>query len=154
MSYVLYKSWPARVEARYWEPPPSSADVFALEPECGVDAIDPRAARIAGVRGALARLSPEQRCAPILLAYEPVWAIGEHGVPASPEYADARQAAISLVAQAILGRRIPCLYGDSVNPDNCAELTACPNIDGLFIGRSAWNVSGYLEILKRVGSVL
>lgn len=106
------------------------------------------------VRGALARLSPEQRTAPILLAYEPVWAIGESGIPASPEYADARQAEISKVAEETLGRSIPCLYGGSVNPGNCAELAACPHIDGLFIGRSAWNVSGYLDILKRVGAVL
>ena len=106
------------------------------------------------VRGALARLSKEQHAAPILLAYEPVWAIGEHGVPASPEYADARQAEISQVAQQVLGRRIPCLYGGSVNPENCTAFAACPNIDGLFIGRSAWNVSGYLDILKRVGAVL
>ncbi|RDV00962.1 triose-phosphate isomerase [Trinickia dinghuensis] len=108
----------------------------------------------AQVRGALAKLAPQQRAAPILLAYEPVWAIGEHGLPASPEYADARQAEIIQAAQAILGRRIPCLYGGSVNPDNCAELTAGPNIDGLFIGRSAWSASGYLDILKRVGAVL
>ena len=106
------------------------------------------------VRGALARLSPEQKSAPMLLAYEPVWAIGEHGIPASPEYADARQAEIRQVAQEVLGHRIPCLYGGSVNPGNCTELAACPNVDGLFIGRSAWNVAGYLDILKRVGAVL
>ena len=106
------------------------------------------------VRGALGRLSTEQREAPILLAYEPVWAIGESGVPASPDYADARQAEIIQVAQEVLGRKIPCLYGGSVNPGNCAELAACPHIDGLFIGRSAWNVSGYLDIIKRVGAVL
>jgi L-erythrulose 1-phosphate isomerase len=106
------------------------------------------------VRGALGQLSPTQRAAPILLAYEPVWAIGEKGMPASPDYADARQAEIIDVAREILGRRIPCLYGGSVNPDNCAELAACPHIDGLFIGRSAWDVSGYQDILKRVGAVL
>ncbi len=108
----------------------------------------------AEVRGALARLSPEQKSAPILLAYEPVWAIGEKGIPASPDYADARQAEIIAVAQEMLDRRVPCLYGGSVNPDNCAELARCPNIDGLFIGRSAWDVNGYLDILKRVGDVL
>ncbi len=54
----------------------------------------------------------------------------------------------------MLGRRIPCLYGGSVNPGNCAELAACPNIDGLFIGRSAWNVEGYLDILARVAAVI
>jgi L-erythrulose 1-phosphate isomerase len=106
------------------------------------------------VQGALAALSSEQASAPILFAYEPVWAIGEKGIPASAEYADARQSAIIAVAQGILGRRVPCLYGGSVNPGNCAELAACPNIDGLFIGRSAWNVAGYLDILARVSAVL
>jgi L-erythrulose 1-phosphate isomerase len=106
------------------------------------------------VREALGQLSPTQCAAPILLAYEPVWAIGEKGMPASPDYADARQAEIIDVAQEILGRRIPCLYGGSVNPDNCSELATCPHIDGLFIGRSAWDVSGYQDILKRVGAVL
>ena len=41
------------------------------------------------------------------------------------------------------------LYGGSVNPDNCEELITCPHIDGLFIGRSAWKVEGYLDILAR-----
>jgi len=108
----------------------------------------------AEVRGALGALSPEQRVAPILLAYEPVWAIGENGIPATADYADARQAEIIKVAQGILGRRVPCLYGGSVNPGNCAELAACAHIDGLFIGRSAWNVAGYLDILARVCAVL
>jgi L-erythrulose 1-phosphate isomerase len=106
------------------------------------------------VRGALAGLDETQRAAPILLAYEPVWAIGDKGTPASPDYADERQAEIIAVAGDMLGRRIPCLYGGSVNPGNCAELAVRPHIDGLFIGRSAWNVDGYLDILKRVGAVL
>ncbi len=106
------------------------------------------------VQGALGRLSDAQKAAPILLAYEPVWAIGEHGIPASADYADARQAEIIAVAEGILGRRIPCLYGGSVNPGNCAELIACPHIDGLFIGRSAWEVAGYLDILARVSAAL
>jgi L-erythrulose 1-phosphate isomerase len=115
-----------------------------------------RAAEVlaAQVRGAFARLAGEQKTASILLAYEPVWAIGENGIPATPDYADARHAEIADVAEQVLGRRIPCLYGGSVNRDNCAELAACPHIDGLFIGRSAWDVAGYLEILKRVGAVL
>ena len=108
----------------------------------------------AEVRGALGKLSPEQKAAPILLAYEPVWAIGENGIPAKADYADARHAEIIKVAEDMLGRRVPCLYGGSVNPGNCAELAACAHIDGLFIGRSAWNVSGYLDILARVCAVL
>lgn len=106
------------------------------------------------VRAALGKLTVDQINAPILLAYEPVWAIGENGIPASADYADARQSEIIAVAGDVLGRRIPCLYGGSVNPGNCAELITCPHIDGLFIGRSAWEVSGYLDILSRVAAAL
>jgi triosephosphate isomerase len=106
------------------------------------------------VKGALGKLSTTQRQATILLAYEPVWAIGENGIPATAEYADARQREIIAVAQSVLGRRLPCLYGGSVNPGNCAELIACPHIDGLFIGRSAWEPEGYLDILARCAKAL
>ncbi|MBO9455160.1 triose-phosphate isomerase [Paracoccus sp. R12_1] len=103
----------------------------------------------AQVRGALGRLTDDQKAAPILLAYEPVWAIGVNGIPATSDYADARQAEITAVARNVLGRKLPCLYGGSVNPENCEELIQCPHIDGLFIGRSAWKVEGYLDILAR-----
>ncbi|WP_054304311.1 triose-phosphate isomerase [Gemmobacter sp. LW-1] len=106
------------------------------------------------VRGALGKLSGAQKQAQILLAYEPVWAIGVNGIPATSDYADARQAEIITVAEDVLGRRIPCLYGGSVNPGNCEELISCPHIDGLFIGRSAWNVEGYLDILARCAAKL
>jgi L-erythrulose 1-phosphate isomerase len=108
-----------------------------------------RAVLEAQVRGALGRLAGTEKQAEILLAYEPVWAIGVNGIPATSDYADARQAEIIAVAEDILGRKVPCLYGGSVNPDNCEELITCPHIDGLFIGRSAWNVEGYLDILSR-----
>ncbi|NTJ61257.1 triose-phosphate isomerase [Agrobacterium rhizogenes] len=106
------------------------------------------------VIGALSKLSDEQKQAEILLAYEPVWAIGEKGIPAEPSYADARQAEIIAVARKVLGRKIPCLYGGSVNPQNCEELISCPHVDGLFIGRSAWNVEGYLDILAKCAAKL
>lgn len=104
------------------------------------------------VQGALGAVTAETRHLPILFAYEPIWAIGEAGIPASAEYADARQARIVGVAAEILGRRVPCLYGGSVNPGNSTELALCPNIDGLFIGRSAWNVDGYLNIVAQVAA--
>lgn len=106
------------------------------------------------VREALGKLSGEQKQAGVLLAYEPVWAIGVNGIPATSDYADARQAEIIEVAQDVLGRRIPCLYGGSVNPGNCEELISCPHVDGLFIGRSAWEVEGYLDILSRCSGKL
>ena len=106
------------------------------------------------VEGALGRLNDEQKGAEILLAYEPVWAIGEKGVPSPPDYADDRQAKIIEVAEGVLGRKVPCLYGGSVNPGNAAELIARPHVDGLFIGRSAWDVEGYLDILGRCAEAI
>ena len=103
------------------------------------------------VRGALKLVNGN---APVLLAYEPVWAIGAKGIPATSDYADARQAEIIAVAGEVLGRKVPCLYGGSVNPGNCEELIQCPHIDGLFIGRSAWNVDGYNDILARCAAKL
>lgn len=108
----------------------------------------------AQVEAALSRLSDQQHTAPIVLAYEPVWAIGAQGTPATPDYADEQQAHIIEAAMSIVGRRLPCLYGGSVNPGNCAELITCPHVDGLFIGRSAWQVEGYIDILSRCAAVL
>ena len=90
----------------------------------------------------------------MLLAYEPVWAIGEGGIPASADYANDRHAEIIEISRDILGKPVPCLYGGSVNPDNCGELIQCENIDGLFIGRSAWHVQGYLDILNRCSNAI
>jgi L-erythrulose 1-phosphate isomerase len=106
------------------------------------------------VEAALSSLEGEARAAPVLLAYEPVWAIGVNGIPATADYADARHAKIADIARNALGRDVPVLYGGSVNPGNCAELIAQPHIDGLFIGRSAWEAEGYLDILARVAKAL
>jgi triosephosphate isomerase len=104
-------------------------------------------------RMALAGLTHAE-AARVWLAYEPVWAIGEGGVPAAPAYADDRQARIVEVARGVTGRRVPCLYGGSVTAANCAALLRQPHVDGLFIGRAAWEVGGYLDILARCAAVL
>lgn len=99
------------------------------------------------VWAAFARLSGDQRQAKILRAYEPVWAIGVNGIPATADYAEARCVEIAAVAIEVLRRSVPCVCGGSITPDNCAELICCPHIGGLFIGRSAWSVEGYLDVL-------
>lgn len=106
------------------------------------------------IRSALTHLSREQKKAPILLAYEPVWAIGAGGTPASPDYANERHRHIIDVAFTALGQHTPCLYGGSVTPDNAADLIERTYIDGLFIGRSAWDIGGYLDILSRCEAAL
>ncbi|MCD1266568.1 triose-phosphate isomerase [Shinella sumterensis] len=106
------------------------------------------------VTAALALLTPAEKQVRILIAYEPVWAIGVNGIPATMDYANARHERISAVVEEAMGRRLPLLYGGSVNPANCAELVSQAHIDGLFIGRSAWTVEGYLDILSRVASTV
>ncbi len=100
------------------------------------------------VEGALQFLDEPGKAAQILFAYEPVWAIGESGIPATSDYADQRQQRIKDHAGSILPETPLCLYGGSVNAGNCEELISCRHIDGLFIGRSAWDVAGYINILN------
>jgi triosephosphate isomerase len=96
----------------------------------------------------------EQQLLKTLIAYEPVWAIGEHGTPATPDQAQEvhralRQALCDLYGEQT-GSLIPLLYGGSVNLQNALELVAQPDIDGLFIGRAAWDAQGYCAIVDRI----
>ena len=106
----------------------------------------------AQVEGALLFLEGATLREKILFAYEPVWAIGEGGSPASADYADEQQARIKKTAAARLGSEPQVLYGGSVNPRNAAELIAMPHVDGLFIGRAAWQADDYVDILKLVAA--
>jgi triosephosphate isomerase len=90
------------------------------------------------VRSALGKLSVEQRKARILLAYEPVWAIGEKGIPATADYADAQQHHMLHVAESGLGRRISCHYCGSVNSTNCGQLIAARTSMASIVGLGSW----------------
>ncbi len=88
------------------------------------------------------------------VAYEPVWAIGVNGVPATKEYAEEKHGVIRTCLTELFGSetgsQIPILYGGSVNPENAPELIRMQNIDGLFIGRSAWNAARFHSIIRSV----
>jgi L-erythrulose 1-phosphate isomerase len=86
----------------------------------------------------------------VIIAYEPVWSIGEGGTPASPEFANDQHFRIKELTRALIGEELRVLYGGSVNPANCVALSKEPCIDGLFIGRSAWDIEGYLGIASLV----
>ncbi|GAA1116607.1 triose-phosphate isomerase [Nocardiopsis composta] len=80
-----------------------------------------------------------------LVAYEPVWAIGEHGrAPRPEEIAPVHRA----LAEEWGDRTAGVLYGGSVTPANAPELLMVPGVGGLFAGRSAWRVEGYLALLE------
>lgn len=105
------------------------------------------------LKTALHGLSPE--CLGRLwVAYEPVWAIGENGIPASGEYAEARHKALRETLCQLFGQRaaeaIPLLYGGSVNSENAVGLIGMDHIDGLFIGRSAWDAKQFSAIIRDV----
>ena len=87
----------------------------------------------------------------IWIAYEPVWAIGVNGKPATAEYAQEkhhviREALTELFGEA--GKDIPILYGGSVNPGNSNELIVLPDVDGLFVGRSAWDADKFDVLIR------
>jgi len=106
------------------------------------------------VSQALSRLSDEQKNAQIMLAYEPTWAIGVHGTPATPDYTNARHEAILQTSYSILGRNVPVLYGGSVDRSNCQAIIQCSFVDGLFIGRAAWDIDSFLDILTLCEAVI
>lgn len=92
------------------------------------------------VRSALGHVTDRST---VLVAYEPVWAIGDAGRAARPDEVAEVVAAVR--------RELPdvaaVLYGGSVSPGNAADMLAVDGVDGLFVGRSAWPVNGFLELL-------
>jgi L-erythrulose 1-phosphate isomerase len=97
---------------------------------------------------------PEDRIAEVLIAYEPVWAIGDQGKPADPGYANGIHKLIRSVVSELYGERrageFPILYGGSVNLENAHDLIEQPDIDGLFIGRAAWDVDNFIKIIESI----
>jgi triosephosphate isomerase len=88
----------------------------------------------------------------IIIAYEPVWAIGT-GVTATPEQAQETQKFVrSLVAKqdTNIAENISILYGGSMNPTNAKELLSCEDIDGGLIGGASLKAQDFLTICRAV----
>ena len=101
------------------------------------------------VRAALSRLAPSE-VPGVLLAYEPVWAIGTGGRPARREEVDPVLAAVA-AETAALGEgvaRPTLLYGGSVDLSNADALLSGPQTDGLFVGRAAWDPESLLALVS------
>jgi len=80
----------------------------------------------------------------LVLAYEPVWAIGT-GKTATPEMAEEAHAFIKSLLDA------PVLYGGSVKPDNAQELLSRPSVDGALVGGASLDIDSFVA-LCRAGS--
>jgi triosephosphate isomerase (TIM) len=94
------------------------------------------------------------RLADVVVAYEPIWAIGT-GLVATPEQA---QEAIAFVRALVADRdreqaeRTRILYGGSVKPDNAAELLALPDVDGALVGGASLEVEDFAGIVEAARS--
>ena len=88
----------------------------------------------------------------IVLAYEPVWAIGT-GLTATPAQAQAVHAVLraQLLAATTAAARIPILYGGSMNAANAAELLAQADIDGGLVGGASLKAADFLAIVACAG---
>jgi triosephosphate isomerase len=77
----------------------------------------------------------------LVIAYEPVWAIGT-GKTATPEIAQQAHETIKSVLD------LPVLYGGSVKPDNAAELMSQPAVDGALVGGASLDVESFAAICR------
>jgi triosephosphate isomerase (TIM) len=92
---------------------------------------------------------PDERLADVVIAYEPIWAIGT-GRVATPEQA---QEAIAFIRALVADRdaqaaaRVRILYGGSVKPENAGELLALPDVDGALVGGASLQAESFAAIV-------
>lgn len=100
------------------------------------------------LRAALATVSSAD-AEDVMVAYEPVWAIGT-GKTATPTDASTVHKAIGAELRRLLdtgSSAVPILYGGSVNRGNAAELLAAPEVDGLLVGGASLDAGGWASIV-------
>ena len=101
--------------------------------------------------------TPRECASNLIVAYEPVWAIGEEGTAASPGDVRLMMAHIRYVLGDLFGEHascIPVLYGGTVDDSNCGELLLEGRTDGLFVGRAAWSADGFGRLIGACAATL
>jgi triosephosphate isomerase len=102
------------------------------------------------VKGGLVELSAED-IAKIIIAYEPVWAIGT-GKTATPDMAEEVhkqiRSVVADISDASIADGTRILYGGSVKPENVDDLMAQPDIDGALVGGAALKVDSFVRLVK------
>jgi triosephosphate isomerase len=93
---------------------------------------------------------PVERLPDVVVAYEPIWAIGT-GLVATPEQAQDAIAFVRALVQGFdknAGTRVRILYGGSLKPDNAAELLALPDVDGALVGGASLEAASFAAIVE------
>ena len=93
----------------------------------------------------------------MIVAYEPIWAIGDRRPPCQPRTRSLRfwpGSPRCWTARPPTGFARAVLYGGSVSSDNAEALLAVPHVDGLFVGRAAWSAAGFVDLLRLAGGRL
>jgi triosephosphate isomerase (TIM) len=102
------------------------------------------------IKAALAGLT-EQQLASIVVAYEPIWAIGT-GRNATPQQAQDAHAFIRATVAGMIGKdaasTLTIQYGGSVKPENAAELLSQPDVDGALVGGASLKADSFAKIVK------
>ncbi|MBM3940062.1 MAG: triose-phosphate isomerase [SAR202 cluster bacterium] len=106
------------------------------------------------LRAGLARLEPGD-FARLVVAYEPMWAIGT-GRAATPEIAQdmmgAIRATLAMLSSLAASRDIPLLYGGSVTPDNIAGFAAQRDVDGALVGGASLKAPDFTKIAQEIAA--
>ena len=82
----------------------------------------------------------------LVLAYEPVWAIGTGVVAKTEDIAQIHKKIKKKINK-------PLLYGGSVKPSNLEEILNIPNVDGSLIGTSSWNLDDFKKMIKITNNI-
>jgi triosephosphate isomerase len=93
---------------------------------------------------------PLERLSEVVLAYEPIWAIGS-GRTATPDQAQEAIAFVRALVQGFdkaAGSAVRVLYGGSMKPDNAAEILAEPDVDGGLIGGASLDAESFAAIVE------
>jgi triosephosphate isomerase len=88
----------------------------------------------------------------LVVAYEPVWAIGTGRTPSSEEIRAIHGELRALLAKRIVGgEAVPLLYGGSVKPENAAEIMALSDVDGVLVGGASLDARSFWSIYQAGG---